>query len=109
MGYVDTYGTGTKSDDEILAVVKKNFDLRPGCIVRDLELRKPIFRSTAKYGHFGRPTPGRPPRLSRCKLARVAGTSLGRYWLRGAIGDCLPRRRRTQACAPSHITLVKCT
>jgi S-adenosylmethionine synthetase len=53
--YVDTYGTGTKSDDEILAIVKKNFDLRPGCIVRDLELRKPIFRSTAKYGHFGRP------------------------------------------------------
>jgi S-adenosylmethionine synthetase len=52
---VDTYGTGTKTDPEILEIIKKNFDLRPGIIVRDLGLRKPIFRATAKYGHFGRP------------------------------------------------------
>ena len=51
---VDTYGTGKKSDSEILAIIKKNFDLRPGCIVRDLGMRAPIFRATAKYGHFGR-------------------------------------------------------
>jgi S-adenosylmethionine synthetase len=51
---VDTYGTGTKSDAEILAIVNKNFDLRPGAIVKALDLRKPIFAPTAKYGHFGR-------------------------------------------------------
>jgi len=51
---VDTYGTGTKTDEEILAIVEKNFDLRPGRIVKDLDLRKPKFAATAKYGHFGR-------------------------------------------------------
>lgn len=53
--YVDTYGTGTKSNAEILDIVKKNFDLRPGAIVRDLDLWKPIYSQTAAYGHFGRP------------------------------------------------------
>jgi S-adenosylmethionine synthetase len=52
--FVDTYGTGTKSDDEILAIVKKNFDLRPGVIVKELDLFKPIYTKTACYGHFGR-------------------------------------------------------
>jgi len=53
--YVDTYGTGTKSESEILEIVKNNFDLRPGVIVRDLDLRRPTYRRTAAYGHFGRP------------------------------------------------------
>eukprot|EP00730_Choanoeca_flexa_P014961 TRINITY_DN6733_c0_g1_i1.p1 TRINITY_DN6733_c0_g1~~TRINITY_DN6733_c0_g1_i1.p1 ORF type:complete len:403 (+),score=145.63 TRINITY_DN6733_c0_g1_i1:52-1209(+) len=52
--YVDDYGTGTKSKAELLEIVKNNFDLRPGVIVRDLDLKKPIFNKTAKYGHFGR-------------------------------------------------------
>jgi S-adenosylmethionine synthetase len=52
--YVDTYGTGTKSDAEILEIVKKNFDLRPGCIIRDLQLTRPVYLKTAAYGHFGR-------------------------------------------------------
>jgi S-adenosylmethionine synthetase len=52
--FVETYGTGTKSDAEILAVVERNFDLRPGCIIRELDLRKPIYTKTASYGHFGR-------------------------------------------------------
>ncbi|KAG0226307.1 methionine adenosyltransferase sam2 [Actinomortierella wolfii] len=52
--FVDTYGTGTKSDDEILAIIKKNFDLRPGVIVKELDLFKPIYTKTAAYGHFGR-------------------------------------------------------
>lgn len=51
---VDTYGTSDKSNAEILAIVEKNFDLRPGIIVKDLDLRKPKFAKTAKYGHFGR-------------------------------------------------------
>lgn len=51
---IDTFGTG-KVDEEILVdIVEKVFDLRPGAIIRDLDLRKPIFKQTAAYGHFGR-------------------------------------------------------
>jgi len=53
--FVTTYGTGVKSDGDILKIVKDNFDLRPGRIVKDLDLRKPIYQRTAAYGHFGRP------------------------------------------------------
>jgi len=52
--FVDSYGTGSKSDAELLAIVKKNFDLRPGCLMRDLQLTRPIYQKTACYGHFGR-------------------------------------------------------
>jgi len=55
--YVDTYGTGNKSDSELLAIIERNFDLRPGCIVRDLKLNRPIFSKTSCYGHFGRTDP----------------------------------------------------
>ncbi|XP_016094525.1 S-adenosylmethionine synthase-like [Sinocyclocheilus grahami] len=48
------YGTSQKSEQELLKIVKKNFDLRPGVIVRELELKKPIYQKTAAYGHFGR-------------------------------------------------------
>ncbi|XP_035524201.1 methionine adenosyltransferase II, alpha a [Morone saxatilis] len=48
------YGTSQKSEKELLEIVKKNFDLRPGVIVRDLDLKKPIYQRTAAYGHFGR-------------------------------------------------------
>ena len=51
---VDTFGTGKKSDEEIAEIVNKHFDLRPAAIIRDLDLRRPIFRKTAAYGHFGR-------------------------------------------------------
>ncbi|KAL1923604.1 uncharacterized protein VTP21DRAFT_8584 [Calcarisporiella thermophila] len=52
--YVDTYGTGKKSDAELLDIIKKNWDLRPGKIVQDLDLFKPVYQKTACYGHFGR-------------------------------------------------------
>jgi len=55
--FVDSYGTGTKSDKELLAIVEKNFDLRPGCLMRDLKLTRPIYLKTACYGHFGREDP----------------------------------------------------
>jgi len=55
--YVDTYGTGVRSDKEILEIIKKNFDLRPGCIIRDLKLKRPIYEKTAYNGHFGRNDP----------------------------------------------------
>uniref|UniRef100_A0AAY5EHR2 S-adenosylmethionine synthase n=1 Tax=Electrophorus electricus TaxID=8005 RepID=A0AAY5EHR2_ELEEL len=48
------YGTSQKSEKELLEIVKKNFDLRPGVIVRELDLKKPIYQRTAAYGHFGR-------------------------------------------------------
>ncbi|ASW44045.1 methionine adenosyltransferase [Clostridium isatidis] len=51
---VDTFGTGKKSDEEIISIVEKVFDLRPGAIIRDLDLRRPIYKQTAAYGHFGR-------------------------------------------------------
>ena len=51
---VDTFGTGKISDEEITSIAEKVFDLRPGAIIRDLELRRPLYRQTAAYGHFGR-------------------------------------------------------
>ncbi|KAL5284955.1 MAT1A.2 family protein [Megaselia abdita] len=48
------YGTSNKTQKELLAIVKKNFDLRPGMIVKDLNLRQPIYQKTSTYGHFGR-------------------------------------------------------
>lgn len=52
--HVDTFGTSEKSEAELVEIINKNFDLRPGCIVRELGLDKPIFKATAAYGHFGR-------------------------------------------------------
>ncbi|MFO7173247.1 MAG: methionine adenosyltransferase [Bacillota bacterium] len=51
---VDTFGTGVIPDRQIEELVKKNFDLRPAAIIRDLDLRRPIYRQVAAYGHFGR-------------------------------------------------------
>lgn len=68
---MDTYGTATKSNNELLDIINKNFDLRPGMIIkfvlkilitdsfshsfyRELNLRQPIYQKTAAYGHFGR-------------------------------------------------------
>jgi S-adenosylmethionine synthetase len=51
---VETFGTGTIPDEEIAQLIAEKFDLRPGAIIRDLDLRRPIFRQTAAYGHFGR-------------------------------------------------------
>jgi len=51
---VETYGTGKISDEKIIELVKKHFDLRPAAIIRDLDLRRPIYKATAAYGHFGR-------------------------------------------------------
>uniref|UniRef100_A0A671YL71 S-adenosylmethionine synthase n=1 Tax=Sparus aurata TaxID=8175 RepID=A0A671YL71_SPAAU len=50
-----TYGSSEKTETELLHIVNKNFDLRPGVIVRELNLKRPIYQQTASYGHFGRP------------------------------------------------------
>jgi S-adenosylmethionine synthetase len=54
---VDTFGTGTVSDEKLTAAVLKTFDARPGMLIKELDLRRPIFRKTASYGHFGREEP----------------------------------------------------
>ena len=51
---VETFGTEKVDNDVIVAAVEQCFDLRPGAIIRDLRLRRPIYRKTAAYGHFGR-------------------------------------------------------
>ena len=51
---VDTFGTGKISDDKLVSIVRENFDLRPAGIIKMLNLRRPIYRQTAAYGHFGR-------------------------------------------------------
>ena len=51
---VETFGTGKIDDEKIGKIILEHFDLRPGAIIRDLDLRRPIYRKTAAYGHFGR-------------------------------------------------------
>ncbi len=51
---VDTFGTGLVSDERLVEIIRENFDLRPAGIIKMLDLRRPIYRQTASYGHFGR-------------------------------------------------------
>ena len=73
---VDTFGTGVVSDDKLEAAVRKVFDLRPAAIIRDLDLRKPIYRQLAAYGHMGREDLGvsweKTNRVEALKAAVVA-------------------------------------
>ena len=54
---VDTFGTATVDEEDIEAAVNEVFDLRPAAIIDELDLRRPIYRKTAAYGHFGRELP----------------------------------------------------
>jgi S-adenosylmethionine synthetase len=70
---IETFGTGRIPDEEILDLIDEHFDLRPGAIIRDLGLRRPIFRPTAVYGHFGRDDIDLPwERLDRLEAIRTA-------------------------------------
>ena len=51
---VETFGTGVIEDEKIVALIRKHFDMRPAAIIRDLDLRRPIYKQVAAYGHFGR-------------------------------------------------------
>ena len=51
---IDTFGTGKLNDEELADIVVKEFDLRPSAIIEKLDLRKPIYKQTATYGHFGK-------------------------------------------------------
>src|SRR3954451_22410363 len=71
--FVETFGTGAAPDDVLEKAITSVFDLRPGAIIRDLDLLRPIYRPTAAYGHFGR-TDGDFPweRLDRVEALRSA-------------------------------------
>ena len=51
---VDTFGTGRISNEKLVEIIRENFDLRPAGIIKMLDLRRPIYKQTAAYGHFGR-------------------------------------------------------
>ena len=53
-GSIDTHGTGTVDEDTLSEAVRKNFELKPKGIIESLDLRRPIFKLTARFGHFGR-------------------------------------------------------
>lgn len=70
---VETFGTGALPDEEIVRLIDQVFDLRPGALIRDLGLRKPIYRRVASYGHFGRDDLDLPwERLSRLEVLKAA-------------------------------------
>ena len=70
--FIDTFKTGKVSEETLVKLVEKNFDLRPGAIIRDLDLRKPRFKSTAAYGHFGRTDVDLPwERTDKAELLKV--------------------------------------
>jgi len=70
---VQTWGTGVLPDAQLAAVVERTFDLRPGAIIRELDLRRPIYRPTAAYGHFGRTDVDLPwERVDRVDQLRLA-------------------------------------
>jgi S-adenosylmethionine synthetase len=71
---IETFGTGKLADDEITRLISGLFDLRPGAIIRDLHLRRPIYQQTAAYGHFGRTDLDLPwENLTRLKELKKAG------------------------------------
>ena len=52
--FVDTFGTGVKSEEELSRLIREKFDLTPNGIIKYLELKKPIYKQTTNYGHFGK-------------------------------------------------------
>lgn len=70
---MNTYGTGKASDEVLLALVRQHFDLRPGAIIERFDLRRPIYRQVAAYGHFGRPDLNLPwERLDKVAALRAS-------------------------------------
>ncbi len=70
---VETFGTAKISDDRIVELIEEHFDMRPAAIIRDLDLRRPIYRKTAAYGHFGRDDINAPwERTDKAEILRQA-------------------------------------
>ena len=74
---VETFGTSDLTEEQLVDLINQHFDLRPGAIIRDLDLRRPIFRQTAAYGHFGRTDLDLPwERTDRADALREAAAQL---------------------------------
>lgn len=74
---VETFGTSQYSSEQLVSLIEDNFDLRPGAIIRDLDLRRPIYRATAAYGHFGRDDIDAPwENTDRAEILREAAERL---------------------------------
>ena len=74
---VETFGTSQLTADQLVRLIEDNFDLRPGAIIRDLDLRRPIYRKTAAYGHFGRTDIDAPwEQTNRAEKLRQAAAAL---------------------------------
>jgi S-adenosylmethionine synthetase len=100
---VDTFGTGAVSDEKLSAAVAKVFDARPGMLIQELDLRRPIYRPTAAYGHFGRSgkdfTWEQTPRLEELREASGARNGHAHAGSNGA-GKPPARKRGGKAAAP---------
>ncbi len=76
---VETFGTGTLPADTLVGLIKQHFDLRPGAIIRDLDLRRPLYRATSNYGHFGRTDIEAPwENTERAEKLRLAAEAIQR-------------------------------
>jgi len=76
---VDTFGTGVLSEDKLAGLIREHFDLRPAAIIRDLDLRRPIYKPLAAYGHFGRDDLDLTwERTDKAQILRKAAESLAR-------------------------------
>lgn len=86
---VDTFGTGRIPEAGIARLIQEHFDLRPGAIIRQLDLRRPIYKQVAAYGHFGRPDLDLPwERLDRvAALRRAAGLGQGEWLAETAMAE----------------------
>ena len=91
---VQTFGTGVVSDEKLSAAVSKVFDARPGMLIQELDLRRPIYRKTAAYGHFGREEPEftweKTPKVAELKEAASSGNGVHAA---GANGKAKPSRQ----------------
>jgi S-adenosylmethionine synthetase len=113
---VQTFGTGTLPEDKIAALVRANFDARPAALIRELDLRRPIYRKTAAYGHFGRTdadfTWERTDKAARLRdAARGAGSSIARNGKQGdkangkqpSNGKAAPKRKGARTTTTAEI------
>ncbi len=94
---VQTFGTGVVSDDKLSAAVSRVFDARPGMLIQELDLRRPIYRKTAAYGHFGREEPEftweKTPKLDALKEAAHAGNGVAHGAANGKAAKTRPAVR----------------
>src|SRR5215470_16485182 len=94
---VDTFGTGIVSDEKLTKAVLATFDARPGMLIKELDLRRPIFRKTAAYGHFGRDdadfTWEKTPLVDKLKSAASSGNGISN----GKTADKKPKAKSASA------------